>query len=238
MAITMANRREIIEIDDGSSDDQYQSTRQHIRSRHNEAGPPSLRQHAVRSEPLQSTQAAGTLPQDFVRLEFPGNERFRTPQSPSARRTTPFGQDTTEPINNNPIDPLADLRFGDDVIDPAYLDMEGFPSPPPLTFDEENDPPQGFDSCLRKILELFPDISHLYVQELYDAQMLVSVQGQTLQTTIENLTNLLLEKGKYPKERDRLKELKRKRPDSDEEEVAYLKSIERGEATFQYSHIS
>ncbi|KAL9585467.1 MAG: hypothetical protein Q9212_001500 [Teloschistes hypoglaucus] len=67
-----------------------------------------------------------------------------------------------------------------------------------------------FDSCLTELLEVFPDISHHHVKSLYDEHISTGVQafGGSLS---EQLISQILDGGKYPKERDRQNELKRKR---------------------------
>ncbi|KAL9103910.1 MAG: hypothetical protein Q9163_001103 [Psora crenata] len=78
-----------------------------------------------------------------------------------------------------------------------------------------------FGTCVKDILEVFPDISHEHVRDLYNTQAASHDYAQTL---AQQLIERILDSGPYPKERERLrksKELKRKREDknSDDEEA-------------------
>ena len=87
----------------------------------------------------------------------------------------------------------------------------------------------SYERCLTEILELFPDISHDHAKKLYDAEVEAPRQGGSPLTIARDLIEKILDKGKYPKEKDRLNELKRKRlRDSDEEELAELRNAEPG----------
>lgn len=87
-----------------------------------------------------------------------------------------------------------------------------------------------YERCLDDILQVFPEISYDHVKELYDAEVKIFQQDDASNALVPNLIDKILEKGKYPKEKDRLKELKRKRAlDSDEEELAEFRSTEMGE---------
>ena len=129
-------------------------------------------------------------------------------------RGSSFGARSIQATTNKLPSPIVDLDvdLDGDVIDSAFLNMEdtpGRPTEPLMNVDILLD----FDACLREVLEIFPDISHDHVQELYDVQLPHPVDGQTV---AQNLITQILDKGKYPKEKDRLKELKRKRfADSD-----------------------
>lgn len=91
------------------------------------------------------------------------------------------------------------------------------------TVDDEPQPPiVTFDSCLTEVLEVFPDISHHHVKSLYDDHISTALQvfGSSF---AEQLISQILDGGKYPKERDRQNELKRKRSSlqtSDDERAA------------------
>lgn len=106
-----------------------------------------------------------------------------------------------------------------------------------------------YQTCLNAVVEVFPDICHAHVQQLYDARLqnpdilqppLLAPATEVMAQDI--VTGILDGGGKYPKEKDRIKELKRKRsmkPNSDEEEAARWREAARDEArravTFRYS---
>ncbi|KAL2011185.1 hypothetical protein VTN00DRAFT_3903 [Thermoascus crustaceus] len=71
------------------------------------------------------------------------------------------------------------------------------------------------DACLARILELFPDISHQHVRELYNHHKNDDLTpGRAESRTIENIIEDILQNPPYPKQRD----AKRKRtPESDDE---------------------
>lgn len=125
-----------------------------------------------------------------------------------------------------------DLDFDGGLLDQELLNMEEavmMPAEPPMDVDTASD----YETCLQEVLEIFPDISLDHVKHLHDAQLLQPRDGQTI---AQHLTTQILDAGKYPKEKDRQKELKRKRfADSDEEEVAYLKNLERNPFDSQYT---
>ena len=88
----------------------------------------------------------------------------------------------------------------------------------------------AYGSCLTEILELFPDISHDHVEQLYNANVQDFRGHRTRFSLVQHLIEKILDSGKYPKEKDRLKELKRKRyRDSDEEELAELQNAQSGD---------
>lgn len=84
-----------------------------------------------------------------------------------------------------------------------------------------------YEICLKEILEVFPDISLDHVQTLYSQQ---AVSDTPLVPREIPMAQILIEKildgGTYPKEKDRMRELKRKRSDKDidEEETTKWKS--------------
>lgn len=93
-----------------------------------------------------------------------------------------------------------------------------------------------YDSCLIDILELFPDISHDHVKHLYDSELQGSGPNRTQTFLVQHLIDQILDSGKYPKEKDPLKELKRKRYlDSDEEELAELQDAQSGDTGYGLS---
>ena len=85
-----------------------------------------------------------------------------------------------------------------------------------------------YDNCLQKVLEVFPDVSHDHVKSLYNSQPPNALSPDGIPVSQE-LISLILDGGKYPTERDRQNELKRKRdelPDSDGERAAKWASID------------
>ena len=106
-----------------------------------------------------------------------------------------------------------------------------------------------YQSCLNAVVEVFPDICHDHVQQLYDARLeeQQALEPPGLMPAIAIVSQELVMKvldggGKYPKEKDRIRELKRKRSlklNSDAEEAARWKEAARDEArrdvTFRYS---
>lgn len=102
-----------------------------------------------------------------------------------------------------------------------------------------SDPPQmdatgapiviSYKSCLKDVLAVFPDICHDHVKKLYDEHRSVEAVARGISLT-EDLISKVLDEKKYPKERDRLNELKRKRMselNSDDERAAKWKNAER-----------
>ncbi|KAI4118301.1 MAG: hypothetical protein LQ345_001606 [Seirophora villosa] len=90
----------------------------------------------------------------------------------------------------------------------------------------------SYEACLAEVLDVFPDVSHDHVRALYDARQRTGALGA------EGLISHILDEDKYPKERDRLNELKRKRmSELNEDEViaAVWKSAERLPEDTQYS---
>ena len=95
-----------------------------------------------------------------------------------------------------------------------------------------------YEICLAEILEVFPDISREHVQSLYNS--LNHQNGPYAQTAAQVLIEKILDGGKYPKEKDRIKELKRKRGDrnSDEEEAARWKYADLRDNALEYSKVA
>lgn len=95
-----------------------------------------------------------------------------------------------------------------------------------------------YDACLAEILEVFPDISREHVQSLYNN--LNHQNGPYAQTAAQILIEKVLDGGNYPKEKDRIKELKRKRSDrnSDEEEAARWKYADMRDSALEYSKVA
>ena len=96
----------------------------------------------------------------------------------------------------------------------------------------------SYEKCLAELLEVFPDISREYIQSLYNS--LGDQNGLYVQTAAQVLIEKVLDEGKYPKEKDRIKELKRKRGDknSDEEEAARWKYADMRDNALEYSKVA
>lgn len=95
-----------------------------------------------------------------------------------------------------------------------------------------------YETCLAEILEVFPDMSREHVQSLYND--LNHQDGPYAQTAAQVLIEKVLDGGKYPKEKDRIRELKRKRSDrnSDEEEAARWKYADMRDNALEYSKVA
>ncbi|KAL8891912.1 MAG: hypothetical protein Q9205_000703 [Flavoplaca limonia] len=76
-----------------------------------------------------------------------------------------------------------------------------------------------YDQCLRKVQEVFPDVSIDYVKNLYDRHPPKTPSPDAIPIS-EEIISQILDSANYPKERDRQNELKRKRADSDQERAA------------------
>lgn len=99
----------------------------------------------------------------------------------------------------------------------------------------------SYQSCLREILEIFPDISHDHVQHIYNKHTEVIIpDGQQENTVAQALIEKILDSGDYPKEKDRIKELKRKRSDkeNDEEEAAKWKYMDLRDDPAEYAKVA
>ncbi|KAK4693198.1 hypothetical protein P7C71_g4153, partial [Lecanoromycetidae sp. Uapishka_2] len=99
----------------------------------------------------------------------------------------------------------------------------------------------SYESCLNEILEVFPDISHEHVQQIYEKHIQVTGPYQPPEVTVaQTLIEKILDKGTYPKERDRIRELKRKRSqgNTDAEEAARWKYSDMRDDPLQYSRVA
>jgi len=105
-------------------------------------------------------------------------------------------------------------------------------------FEEAAEPPDPEQACLEKVLEVFPDIDHEHVRQLYQARPLAA-EGVALNgTPSEELILKILDGGIYPKEKERRNELKRKRAvsaGSSEGEMAAWEAADREKASGHYS---
>ena len=153
----------------------------------------------------------------------------------------PSGDETFFSLNE------VEAAFNDeDTIDPTLIQCE-----------QNRRTPQGglpeyrnfYQTCLNAVIEVFPDICHDHVQQLYDAglQDPENLQPAVLMHTPQDISQGIIMKildggGKYPKEKDRIKELKRKRSmklNSDDEEAARWRDAAKDDArlavTWRYS---
>ena len=113
------------------------------------------------------------------------------------------------------------------------------PDPTPTLYARGPSPATPpYDVCLAEVVEVFPDISREHVQSLYNN--LDHQNGPYAQTPAQILIERILDGGKYPREKDRIKELKRKRSDrnSDEEEAARWKYAVFRENALEYSKVA
>lgn len=99
----------------------------------------------------------------------------------------------------------------------------------------------SYETCHKEILEVFPDISHDHIQQAYDKHIKTLGSYRPQEVTIaQTLIERILDKSAYPKEKDRLKELKRKRSqgNSDAEEAARWKYADMRDDPLQYSRVA
>ncbi|KAI4139346.1 MAG: hypothetical protein L6R39_006338 [Caloplaca ligustica] len=109
-------------------------------------------------------------------------------------------------------------------------------SSPPLTDRTGTPIEMSYESCLKEVLEVFPDVSHDHVKKLYDESHHIEAVARGL-SLAEHLISKILDEKRYPKERDRLNELKRKRMselDREGERAAEWENAERviGDSTY------
>ncbi|KAJ9648109.1 hypothetical protein H2199_001886 [Coniosporium tulheliwenetii] len=100
------------------------------------------------------------------------------------------------------------------------LDMQDQAVPDLLTEDE----------CLHRILEMFPDIAHDHVRKLYRAKFTYGIEipdPSTVAAWCNELSLQLSEPAKYPKERERRQELKRKREESNRDDATEFEKENR-----------
>jgi len=85
--------------------------------------------------------------------------------------------------------------------------------------------------CVDDVLAVFPDICRDYVTELYDIRV-----GETAEQLIAHILDKLDNGTEYPKAKDKLKTLKRKRDvDEDEEAVNKYGNIDRANGSAEYT---
>ena len=103
-----------------------------------------------------------------------------------------------------------------------------------FAFEEAAEPAHPEQACLERVLEVFPDIDHEHVRQLYQARPLAREGGAPNGTPSEELILKILDGGVYPKEKERRSELKRKRAasaGSNEEETAAWEAADRERAS-------
>lgn len=94
----------------------------------------------------------------------------------------------------------------------------------------------SFDKVCPEVVEVFPDISLDHVRQLYDAGVLRDNNPERAGLAQEIILTILDGKT-YPKEKDSIREKKRKRSqdlDSDEEEAARWRAVDRGLETVYF----
>lgn len=137
---------------------------------------------------------------------------------------------TNEELNNVLHGPIAGTASLNNL---GPEDLRG----PSLTAVVPPPPMPTYEQCLRDVLDVFPDISHEHVKKLYDGRdQLENIAPGVADS--ETLISRILDGGGYPRERDRLNELKRKRlsePDEDEERAIEWKNAERTAGESFYS---
>lgn len=169
-----------------------------------------------------------------------------------------------EPFQNREVIELSDseddssFTFDADEYFLANDEIErGSPSHPrqaegdiePVNYGRPNEPGSNgagnpidnYHACLHGVLEVFPDISHDHVQQIYDKGIEATGPYERHNNTMaQKLIGEILDSGKYPKERDRIRELKRKRSDKDidEEEAAKWKYMDLRDDPAEYAKVS
>ncbi|KAK0512374.1 hypothetical protein JMJ35_005502 [Cladonia borealis] len=96
--------------------------------------------------------------------------------------------------------------------------------------------PEDYQACLTDMLDVFPDISHEYVQEIYNKHMDSRGPYQP-ESPSQALIEKVLDSGHYPKEKDRRKRKFSER-DSDEEEAAKWKYKDLRDDPTQYQTVA
>lgn len=136
-----------------------------------------------------------------------------------------FGRDDS--ANDNEIEQDVDAM---NIDRPNGLGSSGIPT----LFD-------AYETCLNEILEVFPDISHDHVQHIYSRHMESMGPYERQDNTVaQRLVENILDGGNYPKERDRIRELKRKRCDrnNDDEEAAKWKYMDLRNDPAEYAKVA
>ena len=105
-------------------------------------------------------------------------------------------------------------------------------------------PPSGnktasepFGVCLAQVLEVIPDVSHEHVHKLWTQQTADAINRGIRVVISHQLVDALLEATSYPKERDRQRELKRKRDEAEDPEQAVTRWKARA-SPFEYNGVA
>lgn len=96
--------------------------------------------------------------------------------------------------------------------------------------------PSSFDDVCHEVVEVFPDISLDHVRQLYDERALRD-NNLGRAGLAQDIILKILDGKTYPKEKDSIREKKRKRSqdlDSDEEEAARWRAVDRGQETVYF----
>ena len=134
----------------------------------------------------------------------------------------------------------------DEDIDSPVIDLEDWTPQTPIEDSHPDneasviDPQTQYSECLSAVTECFPDISHDYVQALY-SEYIASVELTEAANAKEVLIGRILDRKTYPKEKDHLKDLKRKRSKDEVDEkaeVAKWKAEVEGIEALMYARIS
>ena len=132
------------------------------------------------------------------------NPTFETPNSPSPELPDqPRGPNVTVNAPNPPAYDYHQASLGQSPAESPRVAVNPFPGS------------NSTEACLNKALELFPDISHKYVEELCDSHHATELHFHGDFSYVESVIEDILGDPSYPKE----KKLKRKRagegPDKD-----------------------
>lgn len=125
-------------------------------------------------------------------------------------------------LNKEIID--LDSDFSDDDI--SYGTPQPYsPEPPnlnqhPSDQEGEGSCPEAYQKCLKAVLVVFPGISHYHVEQLWNKSAWGSLIGTD--ELNQRLIERILDGGTYPKERDRLRELKKRKRASPEAEAGKI----------------
>ena len=99
-----------------------------------------------------------------------------------------------------------------------------------------------YEKCLETLVEIFPGISLEYVRELYNTCIQASQSipdTSRVRRAFEEMALQIVDANPYPKEKDRINELKRKRSqavDSDKEDMLQRKSSRKEQKNAGYFH--
>lgn len=135
------------------------------------------------------------------------------------------------------IDSDSDSEYGDRLVyrDPRERDLEAIDPLQPGQVDSYNPAllvmnPKTYEECLQAILDIFPDISRDHVQHLFDRRPSTHElpHGQSI---TDHLIELILEKVEYPKEKNRVRDLKRKRASPEAEAAEWHVEVIKPDAS-------